>query len=122
MRLAKLSLSDEKEIADIMNIEIDEDVRATPQDMRINEDLPTGVKKKTRAHDLFEKYYANAQKPLNPAVENTMKLTLTNNKPFSCTPHRLSYNEKSKLRRILDDLTIKASSERVRQSMPHRSF
>jgi len=60
MRLAKLSLSNEKEIVDIMNIEIGEDFRVTPQDMRINEDRPTEVR--TRARDLFERYYANAQK------------------------------------------------------------
>lgn len=89
-----------------MNIEIDEDsTSANSRDMSINEDLPFEVK--AQARELLERRYVNVQRPLNPAVENTMKLTLTSDKPFSCTPRRLSHDEKSKLRHILDDLLAK---------------
>lgn len=105
MKLAKLTLSS-REVTDIMNIEVgDVDSRMSSQDMRINEDLSTEVKMRMRG--MFEKYYVNAQRPLSPAVENILKLTLTNDKPFSCAPRRLSYDEKIKLRHILDDQIAK---------------
>lgn len=44
-----------------------------------------------------EKYYINPQRLLTPASENTIKLTLTNDKPFPRAPHGLSYNETAKL-------------------------
>lgn len=111
MRIAKLLLRSEEdsinnEIIDIMNIEVDRDrFRVTSQEMRLNEDLPIEVK--ARARKLFEEHYVNAERPENPATENTLKLVLTNEKPFFCTPRRLSYHEKTVLRSILDELTSK---------------
>lgn len=107
MKLAGLSLRNEKEeVIDIMNIEIDDNnSRISLQDMRINEDLSNEIK--TQARNLFERGYVNAQRPLNPVIENAMKLTLTNDKPFLYAPRRLSYDEKIKLRYILDDLISK---------------
>lgn len=43
-----------------------------------------------------------------------LKLILTNEKPFSCTPRRLSYHEKTVLRSILDELVSKGI---IRESM-----
>lgn len=60
-----------------------------------------------RVRKLFMDYYVNAQRPSELAVENVMTFMLTNNKPFSCTPRRLSYDEKSKLRSILNELSAK---------------
>lgn len=102
MKLAKLSICDGSEILEILNIEVEDSARISSQDLIINEDLPNEVKMQVR--DLFDKYYANAQRPLEPAEENIMKLTLTDDKPFSCTPFRLMYSDKPKLRNILDDL------------------
>lgn len=55
MKVAKLSLSrEEKEIVDIMNIEVGKsDTRITADDMRINESLPAEVK--VLARDLFNR-------------------------------------------------------------------
>lgn len=56
---------------------------------------PHGICKLTS--EFFEKYYINPQRLLTPASENTIKLTLTNDKPFPRAPHGLSYNETAKL-------------------------
>lgn len=87
MKIAKLSISSDKEIIDIMNIEIDKDVGTIAQDMQFNNNLPSKVKQ--RARDLLETDYINAQRPLNPAVENTMTLTLTNNESTSENAYQL---------------------------------
>lgn len=106
MKLAKLSLRCENKVPDIMNIEIDEnDFHETMQNMCINQDLSAEVK--AQARELFKKYYIDAPRPLEPATENILELTLTDNKQFSCSPRRLSYHEKTKLRSILDDLLSK---------------
>ncbi|XP_076660149.1 uncharacterized protein LOC143363456 [Halictus rubicundus] len=108
MKIANLSLSREEtverdDIADIMNIEVDQgNTCISADDMRFDENLSNEVK--TRARELFSKMYINAQRPVEPSVENTMKLTLTSDKPFSFSPRRLSYDEKNKLRGILDGL------------------
>ncbi|XP_076301534.1 uncharacterized protein LOC143219409 [Lasioglossum baleicum] len=108
MKIAKLSLSREEtvecnDIADIMNIEVDQvNACISADDMHFDESLSAEIK--TRARELFNKTYINAQRPAEPSVENTMKLTLTNDKPFSFSPRRLSYDEKNKLRCILDGL------------------
>ncbi|XP_076660976.1 uncharacterized protein LOC143364587 [Halictus rubicundus] len=111
MKIANLSLSREEtverdDIADIMNIEVDQgNTCISADDMRFDENLSNEVK--TRARELFSKMYINAQRPVEPSVENTMKLTLTSDKPFSFSPRRLSYDEKNKLRGILDGLLEK---------------
>jgi len=75
---------------------------------------------KTQAHKLFEEYYVNAERPEKSATENTLKLILTNEKPFSCTPRTLSYYEKTVLRFILDELTSKVLLRKVRRNMRHQ--
>lgn len=87
------------------------------QDMQLNEDLSIEVK--TQARKLFEKYYVNAEKPEKPATENTLRLTLTDERPFSCTPRRFSYHEKTVLRSILDDLQ-RILLEKVRPNTRHQ--
>jgi len=57
--------------------------------------------------DLFEKHYAQVERPPVPAVENEMKLTVLDNKSFLCTPSRFSYGEKAGLKVILDELLAK---------------
>lgn len=82
---------------DLISIEIDSnDSRTFSQDIRISKDLLAEIITRTRV--LFKRCYINPQRPSNPVVENTMKLT--NDKSFSCTSHRLSYGEKTKLRHI----------------------
>lgn len=89
-----------------MNIDLDrDDANMVSQDMQINKSL--SIEAKTRVRNLFEQYYVNAERPLIPATENTMKLVLTDNKLFSYTPRRLSYDEKNRLRSILDGLIAK---------------
>lgn len=73
--------------------------------MLISEDLSVEVK--ARARNLFEKNYINPQRPLKSATENVLKLILTYEKPFSCTPRGPSYHEKKELRSILDGLMSK---------------
>lgn len=107
MKMAKLSINSnkeatDKEITDIMNIEVDKDVGTIVQSMQINDDLSFEVQR--RARDVLETNYVNAQRSLKPAVENIMTLTLTSNEPFYCKPRRLSHYEKGKLREILDRL------------------
>lgn len=94
------------EIMRILNVEADAGRNCmTARDMIINEKPPVEVKQE--AYNLFAKHYIDAQRPPKPAVENIMKLTLTDSKPFSCTPRRLAYTEKVKLRGILDELIRK---------------
>lgn len=101
IKLAKLTLSGEEEITDILKIElISDDACTTSQEMRLNEDLAPEIK--MRAHNLFENHYANAVRSSNPVVENVMELTLLESKPFSCTPRKLSFSEKTELKSILD--------------------
>lgn len=106
IKLAKLTLKIDSETGgnanvetcDIVCIELDaKDLCATSQVMRINEDLPSEVKQ--QACDLFQKHYVNAKRRTGPAVESKLKLILMDGKPFSCTPRRLSYYEKEKLRK-----------------------
>ncbi|XP_043504567.1 uncharacterized protein LOC122525712 [Polistes fuscatus] len=106
MLVAKLFLSEEKEIADIMCIEVDRDNDSgSSQEMEINEDLPSDIK--ALACEIFNRCYIKAQRPSSPAVENTMKLMLRDDKPFSCAPRRLSYSEKDVLMNILRELLDK---------------
>lgn len=84
-----------------MNIELNTDKTVNiAQNMCINENLSFEIRQ--RAYNLFEKYYVQVVRPTDPKVENIMKLTLTDNKPFSSTPRRLAFVEKNKLREILD--------------------
>jgi len=103
---AKLTLGSREEISDILNIEAFEDnINMISRDMIINSDLPIEIQMHVR--DLFKKHYAQAERPPVPAVENEMKLTILDNKPFSCTPRRLSYGEKAGLKVILNELLAK---------------
>lgn len=109
LSMAKLSLKSENEVVDITEIEIAEDeLRLTSRDMHINEDLSVEVKAKMRV--MFDKYYVYAKRPPKPATENILRLTFTNEKPFSCTPRRLVYHEKTVLRSILDELIFRYKS------------
>lgn len=113
IKMAKFLLISENKVVDIMNIEITKDeLCSTLREMRINEDLPFEMK--ARAREMFDKCYVRAEKPSKPATDNVLKLTLTNEKPFSCTPRRLSYHEKTVLRSILDKLMSKGI---IRESM-----
>ncbi|XP_076282085.1 uncharacterized protein LOC143209808 [Lasioglossum baleicum] len=108
IKLAKMSLTVKDEVNEIMNIGIekhDSDSKTTSQDMKINPGIPTEIQMRLR--ELFDTYYVNVQRPSQPAVDNVMKLTLVDERPFSYTPRRLSYDEKNKLRNILDELLAK---------------
>lgn len=79
LKSAKLSLTSTEEVTDIMNIELDDvGSSTTAQDIQINEDLPFEVK--TRGRELFDKFYVKPKRPSIPAVENVIKLSLTENR------------------------------------------
>ncbi|KAL0104005.1 hypothetical protein PUN28_016995 [Cardiocondyla obscurior] len=89
-----------------MNIDISEnDSSIIKPEIHVNPDLPHEVK--ARVQNLFEANYVNAVKPPEPATENIFKLTLIDEKPFFCSPRRLSYHEKAELRTTLDNLMSK---------------
>lgn len=69
---------------------------------------------KRQARELFDKYYVNTPRSSEPAVKNVMELKLTDDKPFSCTPFKLIYNDKPKLREILNGLLARGI---IRESM-----
>lgn len=53
--------------------------------------------------DLYNNYYVRPERPSKPGVYSEMKLNLSDDKPFSCNPRRLSYAEKSELQILLDE-------------------
>lgn len=56
---------------------------------------------------LFGEHYVNAPKPSKLATKNVMTLVLTDDKLFLYRPRRLSYDEKSKLQNIFNELAEK---------------
>lgn len=103
VRIAKLFLKkqDENEINEIMHIQIEKpNPGPDPQSIIINDDITNEVKFQMRK--LFDECYVRPPRPDEPKHENVMTLALTDSKPFHSNPRRLSYNEKSKLKIILD--------------------
>ncbi|XP_011874435.1 PREDICTED: uncharacterized protein LOC105565665, partial [Vollenhovia emeryi] len=106
MKEARLSIGNDREVNEIMSIDVDQDcLGVSARDMQVNDNLPLEVKQ--RARELLEKRYLDAPRPSEPATENIMSLTLTSNEPFYCKPRKLSFYEKGKLREILDELIAK---------------
>ncbi|XP_076659907.1 uncharacterized protein LOC143363195 [Halictus rubicundus] len=89
---------------DILNIELDE-ISTLTEEISVNKDLPFELR--ITVQKLFQKFYVEPKRPLNPATENILTVTLTDKKPFSCVPRRLSYSEKAEVRKILEGLIAK---------------
>ncbi|XP_046144395.1 uncharacterized protein K02A2.6-like [Osmia bicornis bicornis] len=106
MKTANLTLMC-REVQEIMNIEVDSEIKNLEKKnmMNLNEDLPNEVKE--RAREIFVENYLLPERPEKPIVENVMKLVLSDEKPFHCTPRRLSYTEKTQLKEIIDTLLEK---------------
>ncbi|XP_076278424.1 uncharacterized protein LOC143208164 [Lasioglossum baleicum] len=107
MKITNLSLCKKQESidsTDISNIELDE-ISTLTEEICVNEDLPFELR--MTVQKLFQKFYVEPKRPLNPATENILTLTLTDKKPFSCAPRRLSYSEKVEVRKIIDGLIAK---------------
>ncbi|XP_076620054.1 uncharacterized protein LOC143341206 [Colletes latitarsis] len=107
MKVARMSVQLDPEVFEIMNIEsrLVED-SSTPQ-LIINENIPHTVREQAR--QIFEECYVKPIRPEIPQNQNTMELSLTDDKPFYCNPRRLSYAEKSKLKEIIEDLLEKGA-------------
>ena len=56
---------------------------------------------------MFQELYVDYPRHSKPKTKAELKLRLDNPQPFYCTPRKLAYDEKEKLRVILDDLLQK---------------
>lgn len=59
---------------------------------------------KNQIHSCVSDFYLNAERPKEPLQHPEMKIVLKHEQPFAFRPRRLSYDEKLKLGKILDDL------------------
>lgn len=83
----------------ILNIDVQVDDNS--QQLEIKNDLPHEIKAKVL--DMFQNKYITPERPAEPKTVGCLELTLTNKNPFYSRPRRLSFDEKKKLKDILDD-------------------
>lgn len=69
--------------------------------LTIGEDIDFVNRK--RLNYMFDHYYIRPERPAEPRVKSEIRLILDDAKPFSCTPRRLSYDERQRLQVILDE-------------------
>ena len=94
-----------KESNELMNIDIcliDE-----KKDFGLNMNPEVPYESKVKLLKQFKECYLEAEKPEAPEVKSELKLNLTDTKPFYFAPRRLSFDEKEKLNKILENLTIR---------------
>jgi len=87
---------------EILNIEADEIVGDEKDALKINPNLPYAIRK--RFIEKFTKDYLLVERPSEPKIRAELKLHVKEKQPFHFTPSRLSVDEKTKVRIILDDL------------------
>lgn len=104
MRVANLTLCS-REVQEIMNIEVQDSDTSMTDALQINQNLSVTIRE--NLCEIFQQYYEKPIRPVNPKVENVMELTLLDDKPFYCSPRRLSHFEKIKLKETLDGLLEK---------------
>ncbi|XP_078051649.1 uncharacterized protein LOC144477786, partial [Augochlora pura] len=107
MKLAKITFAVNDEIREVMNIEAVSEPEGPVSQMQVNQALTKKIQE--RARELFKRKYLEPIRPDVPQTENTMRLVLTDAKPFNCSPRRLAFTEKERLREILDDLLSKGA-------------
>lgn len=89
----------EKEILNIEPVIFD---GAEIDKIDINANMSSEVKKRVR--EKIRTVYVEAEKPRIPNIKAELHLDIKSQQPFHFTPTRLSYDEKTKLREIIDDL------------------
>lgn len=57
-----------------------------------------------KCFEVLKKNYLKAKRPIESLVHHTMKIHLTSEVPFYCSPRRLSYQEKEEVSKVVDDL------------------
>ena len=92
-------------IIDILNIEINDSKDKIEDSLNINSDLTSETK--IIVKKIFVENYVNPVRPEMPVIDAELKLILREEKPFHFNPRRLSYVEKSALRKLLDTLLEK---------------
>jgi len=87
---------------EILNIEADEIVGDETDALKINPNLPYAIRK--RLVEKISKDYLLVGRPLEPKVRAELKLHVKEKQPFHFAPSRLSVDEKTKVRTVLNDL------------------
>lgn len=80
-----------------------------PSDIDLDLDLSIPENVKTALYDIYNNFYLNNeyQTELEPTVSDPLEIKLKNNDVFYFQPRRLSYFEKNKLQKIIDQLLEK---------------
>ncbi|XP_011860339.1 PREDICTED: uncharacterized protein LOC105557649 [Vollenhovia emeryi] len=103
--LALTTCQESDSIREIMNIDIDRSENDLTDSLIINPTIAVDAQQKLKR--LFLETYVQPRRPAEPETRVELKLALKDNQPFHCTPRRLSYTEKGKLKIILDCLSNK---------------
>lgn len=93
----------------ILNIDIG-DENSLLSEFKVNKNLPVKVRSsilRSSMLSVIERKYVQPKRPEKLKLKNIMKLTITYDKPIQCSPRRLTYTEKGKLREILAELIRK---------------
>ncbi|XP_063994904.1 uncharacterized protein LOC135172646 [Diachasmimorpha longicaudata] len=103
-KLTLIPSIENKEMSELLNINVDysQNVR---DELKINENLD--MKEALGLKSLFMQEYVTPERPLEPKIKHELKLRLKENKPFHSTPRRLAYDDKIKLKGILEGLIEK---------------
>lgn len=101
--------SNEKDIEsianEILNIEVNDEDSNDIDTLKINPNLSYAIRNKIK--EKINTDYLQAEKPLEPKVKAELKLHIKEKQPFHYAPNRLSIDEKSKIRIILDELSAR---------------
>ena len=88
-------------VAEILNIEVEE--MSAPLDTLVIDPKVSKVNADS-IKELFKTAYVNCERPPEPKVKVELKLELTKHELFHYSPRRLAYDEKCKLRVIVERL------------------
>lgn len=102
LTLAKREEKHEEEIAEILNIDSSVSVSDELEKLDVNPEISSEMR--DRFMEKLCTGYLRAEKPSEPKLRAEIKLHIKEKQPFYFTPGRLSYEEKNRLREILDDL------------------
>ena len=91
-----------KDVSEILNIS--ESVFQSGEFNHLNVNPELTSETRNRLMQNFRTMYLQAERPIEPKIKFEIKLCVKEKQPFHFTPGRLSYEEKNRLREILDDL------------------
>lgn len=103
LRMIEGSTGYEEAVGEILNIDVEG--MSEEKEMKINPEVES--KHHDRLRKLYELEYIKPVRPVTHEVKMKLKLILKAHQPFRFTPRRLSYSEKTKLKKIVEVLKKK---------------